>query len=332
MTFDILGLFPGVPLFFLTSGFLITESYLNSNSIKDYVVKRVLRIYPLLILNILLLEFVMYLGNNMSNFDISIIEYIKYLFIYIISASSGSATTVLGINGSDIYNMNGFFSAYPSGVLWTLTIEITFYIALPFLFLFHKKSKLITLCLLVCFFILSIYISSVASREFYKLSSLHQLLEITFLPFAWMFIFGVLSRLYWDNIKRYLVDKGLYFLLIYILFSYISNKYLGSSLWVGYKYNLNIVTIIEIILLSIAMMSLAFSFTKYQITLKSDLSYATYLYHMLIVHIILSSGMETNGYTYFMIMGIALCIAYLSWNYFEKPILKLKLKLIKNAN
>jgi peptidoglycan/LPS O-acetylase OafA/YrhL len=329
MTFDILGLFPGVPLFFLTSGFLITDSYLNSNSLKSYAIKRGLRIYPALFINILILEFAMYIGGNMKNFDLSFMQYIEYLFTYISSASSGSATTLLGINGSDIYNMDGFFSAYPSGVLWTLTIEITFYIALPFMFILHKKNKLFTVALLIGIAFLSIYISGLASKEFYRLSSIHQLLEITFLPFAWMFIIGVMSRLYWNTIKVYLVNKGLYLLLIYILFSYLTNKYLGSGLWVGYKYNLNFVTVVEVLLLSIAMLSMAFSFTNLKVNLKSDLSYSTYLYHMLVVHIILSSGMTTNGYTYFIIIGITLCIAYLSWNYIEKPMLRFKPKAVK---
>jgi len=327
MTFDLLGLFPGVPLFFLTSGFLITDSYLNSNSLKTYAMKRGLRIYPALFINILILEFAMYLGGNMQNFNISFLKYIEYLFAYISTASSGSATTLLGVNGSDIYTMNGFFKAYPSGVLWTLTIEITFYIALPVIFMFHRKNKYFTLIILSTLFIGSIFISGIASQEFYKSTNMHQLLEITFLPFAWMFIIGVMARLYWNTIKVYLVNKGLYFLLIYILFSYLTNKYLGSGLWIGYKYNLNFVTVVEVLLLSIAMLSMAFSFTNLKVNLKSDLSYSTYLYHMLVVHIILSSGMTTNGYTYFIIIGITLCIAYLSWNYVEKPMLKFKPKV-----
>lgn len=328
MTFDIIGLFPGVPLFFITSGFLITESFLNSANIKDYAKKRFLRIYPALFINIIILELAMYIGSNMNNFDISILKYIGYLIVYIFTASSGIATTVLGFSGGDIYTFNGFFQAYPSGVLWTLTVELSFYFALPVIFLFHKKSKIFTMIIVLILFFGSIYLSSMASQKFYLSSSLHQLLEVTFLPYAWIFLLGVILRLYWEKISKYLVDKGIYFLLIYLLFSFVSNKYFGSGLWVGYKYSLDFITVIEVILLGIAMVSLAFSFTKIKIGFKSDLSYATYLYHMLIVHIVLSSGIQTGWYTYFIVIFISLIIAYISWRFIESPILKLKKKRI----
>ncbi|MDN5045622.1 acyltransferase [Aliarcobacter butzleri] len=328
MTFDIIGLFPGVPLFFITSGFLITESFLNSSSIQNYAKKRFLRIYPALFINILILELAMYIGNNMNDFNISIFKYLSYLIVYILTASSGISTTVFGFSGVDIYNFNGFFQSYPSGVLWTLTVELSFYFALPVILLFYKKSRLLTSFIIFILFFSSIYLSSIASQKFYSSSSFHQLLEVTFLPYAWIFLIGVILRLYWKNISKYLVDKGIYFLLIYLLFSFISNKYFGSGLWVSYKYSLNFITVIEVILLGIAMISLAFSFTKIKIGFKSDLSYATYLYHMLIVHIILSSGMKTGWYTYFIVIFVTLIIAYISWRFVESPILKLKKKRI----
>lgn len=327
MTFDIIGLFPGVPLFFITSGFLITESFLNSSSIQNYSKKRFLRIYPALFINILILELAMYIGNNMNSFNLSFFEYLKYLIVYIFTASSYISSKILELSSST-FDLSGFFQSYPSGVLWTLTVELSFYFALPVILLFYKKSRLLTSFIIFILFFSSIYLSSIASQKFYSSSVLYRLLEISFLPYAWIFLLGVILRLYWENISKYLVDKGIYFLLIYLLFSFVSNKYFASGLFVSYKYSLDFITVIEVILLGIAMISLAFSFTKIKIGFKSDLSYATYLYHMLIVHIILSSGMKTGWYTYFIVIFVTLIIAYISWRFVESPILELKKKRI----
>jgi peptidoglycan/LPS O-acetylase OafA/YrhL len=44
---DVLLLFPGVPVFFVISGFLISMSYERSDDIAGYARNRVLRIFPL---------------------------------------------------------------------------------------------------------------------------------------------------------------------------------------------------------------------------------------------------------------------------------------------
>ncbi len=44
------GFFPGVPIFFFVSGFLISKSYESNPSIREYAQNRILRIYPALII------------------------------------------------------------------------------------------------------------------------------------------------------------------------------------------------------------------------------------------------------------------------------------------
>ena len=41
--------FPGVPIFFFVSGFLISRSFQNCASIRQYVINRILRLYPALV-------------------------------------------------------------------------------------------------------------------------------------------------------------------------------------------------------------------------------------------------------------------------------------------
>src|ERR671923_2413461 len=46
--YDLLNLFPGVPIFFVISGFLISMSFERNSDIKYYARNRLLRIYPAL--------------------------------------------------------------------------------------------------------------------------------------------------------------------------------------------------------------------------------------------------------------------------------------------
>uniref|UniRef100_UPI002623C986 acyltransferase family protein n=1 Tax=uncultured Campylobacter sp. TaxID=218934 RepID=UPI002623C986 len=311
-------LFPGVPLFFLVSGFLITDSYLNSGNLKEYFIKRALRIYPALSVNILVLELAMYVGKNFN--DISVLKYIEYFVLYVITAASGIAGFIIGIKNDALYNYDGFFSSYPSGVLWTLSVELSFYILLPFILCIRKA--IIRNLLLVFLFFASMIIPAIADENFYSASNLNKLLELICLPFLWIFIIGMVMRLYWLDIKKYLVGYGLFYIAFYLIFCFVAIEF-GSGLG-DYKRGLEISTVFQIFLLALAMFSMAFSYTNLKMARSTDLSYSTYLYHMLIVQILISLGFGSSLWLYFIVVAATLAVAYVSWNFIEKPALTLK--------
>ncbi len=325
MILNFLSFFPGVPLFFMVSGFLITDSYLNSKSLKKYAIKRILRIYPALFLNILILEFAMYIGGNMANMSISLLEYIVYFFVYIVTASSSLAHFIIGAPSGvqDIYNYTAFFSTYPSGVLWTLSVELSFYFLLPIL-LMLKNEKLRNM-VLFAFIFLSLAISSYATKDFYTSSNIAKLLYIVVLPYFWIFAIGIFIRLYWQNIQKYFIGYGVFYLIFYLIFCLFAYKF--GHIYTTYRNDLNILTVLQTIFLSFAMFSMAFSYTKMKLNRNLDLSYSFYLYHMLIVQILISFGSIGIWYLYFVVIGFTLCIAYISWIFIEKPMLKLKGKI-----
>jgi peptidoglycan/LPS O-acetylase OafA/YrhL len=318
--FDILALFPGVPLFFMVSGFLITDSYFNSKTIKEYFFKRGLRIYPALFLNILILEFAMYIGGNMSDNNISFFEYIIYILGYMSTAVMGIGSTLIGLKGVDIYHFDAFFSFYPSGVLWTLAIELSFYLLLPFVLYFKKSYKVVILTILS---FLSIYITFfIDYTQSENFNAIMKLLTISILPYFWIFAIGIFMRLFWKNIQKFFIGYGIYYLIIYLVFSSFM-LYFTDTLG-NYKTELYLSTIIQTILMAFAMFSMAFSYTHIKFNRKTDLSYSTYLYHMLIVQILIGFGVMNSWYLYFIVIGATFCIAYLSWTYIEKPMLKFK--------
>ncbi len=318
-------LFPGVPLFFLVSGFLITDSYLSSKNLKEYFIKRGFRIYPALFVNILVLEIFMWIGGNLN--DVSILKYIGYFILYVITASNGIAGSIFGLKSDMIYNYGGFFSNYPSGVLWTLSVELSFYLVLPFILGIRKTN--VRFLIMFCLFCVSLVIPAIADDKFYQSSNLNKLLELIFLPFIWIFIVGIAIRLYWSNLKEHLIKNSLYYFMFYLLFCYCAINF-GGGLG-NYKKGLEILTIIQIILLAFAMFGLAFSFTNFKVIRKTDLSYSTYLYHMLVVQILISLGYSGDKILYFVVIGSTFMIAYFSWTFIEEPILNLKKLRVKKC-
>ena len=109
LLFQVLAAFPGVPVFFVISGFLVTDSYLRS-SVPGYALKRVIRIYPALIANIIVLELAMYVTGGLPATSWPT-QYAVYLAAYMATASP-----LVGVWVSDIpaiYSVTGFFKEYP---------------------------------------------------------------------------------------------------------------------------------------------------------------------------------------------------------------------------
>ena len=124
----------GVRGFFIISGYLIFQSLMRSEGIADYLVKRLLRIYPalivVLIFTIIVCAFV---------FDGSIVEYLK----------NKSVWTYVPINCTLIklqQTINGVFELNPlkkgiNGSLWTIGYEFSMYLFIIPLLYFKKYTQ-----------------------------------------------------------------------------------------------------------------------------------------------------------------------------------------------
>jgi peptidoglycan/LPS O-acetylase OafA/YrhL len=116
----------GVFGFFTISGFLITGSYLNLNSLPQFLLRRSLRIFPALILSLILgaLLALISVPSGMLNSDFysSVVNY----FVgnaTLMDISSNSINGAFIGNGTQIVN----------GPLWTLPLEFRMYLFVAFL-------------------------------------------------------------------------------------------------------------------------------------------------------------------------------------------------------
>lgn len=132
-----------VDIFFITSGFLITSSYINRGNVVAFIWARILRIYPALIVAMTFCVFVIglwFTNLNMSDYLLHPDTY-KYFFKNIM--------LFFGVE----YYLPGVFQDVPyegavNGSLWTLPFEVRMYailaIVLTVVVCLRKKVKFLT--------------------------------------------------------------------------------------------------------------------------------------------------------------------------------------------
>lgn len=124
----------GVVIFFVTSGYLITGSYLrNQDNLVKYGIARLLRIYPgLLAQYIVVILVIGALGS-----DLSAMDYWRSLSV--------SAASLLGYSISNIpttfeHVANQGYAHEMNGNLWTLLQEVRMYLIIPFVLRFRMLT------------------------------------------------------------------------------------------------------------------------------------------------------------------------------------------------
>lgn len=127
----LLALFPGVIMFFVISGFLISSSFDRNPKLKNYIRNRFLRIFPAL----------------WCCFFVTLICLLVFGYVNKASLTSTSfwAWAAGQISIGQFYTPD-FLRSYgvgtPNGSLWTIPVELSFYILLPLIVFLFKKINL----------------------------------------------------------------------------------------------------------------------------------------------------------------------------------------------
>jgi peptidoglycan/LPS O-acetylase OafA/YrhL len=177
--FDIIRLFPSVPIFFVASGFLVSASYVRSKSLSDYIKSRLLRIYPALYVSLGLSLIIMF---SLYSPDITLEKFIFWIF--------GQLTFM------QFYNPD-FFRGYGSGVmngsLWSISVQMQFYLLLPVIFMVIKKYKyrlLWSVLFVILMGINDVFYSFFKDSETPR-SLIVKLCHVTIVPHLFLFLIGV---------------------------------------------------------------------------------------------------------------------------------------------
>ncbi len=296
-----------VDSFFIVSGFLIFMSFQRSSSIKSYVRKRVQRIYPAYITVVVMTAFLLFFVSSQSIENYFSIEWIKYLVYnsFFLNFLHNWLPGVFEHNTLQAVN----------GALWTIKIEVMFYISVPLLALFILRINrfwgLIGIYLFaVIYSIACIYLAQDDNKSIYILLQRQLPGQLTF------FISGAFLYYYFDHFKQHI--------LTYLLFAIIG---VAVSSFFDYSPFFPISLAILVIYFATVFKFLG-NWGKY-----GDFSYGIYIWHFPVIQTFITLGFFESA-PVFAFLGVVFTVffcAYLSWNFIEKPFLRKKSHYIKET-
>ena len=308
--------FPGVPIFFTVSGFLIYQSYArNSQNLRQYVVNRLLRIYPGLW--VCLVVTIMLLGT--------------FSVIYLAALTTPSfwfwlaaQLSIFQFYTPDILRSWGVGT--PNGALWTVSVELQFYALVPVIFIllnsvFSKTNtrKTLVLTLLFGISILSYVYLNAQPPE----SMVSKLGAIAVLPYLYNFLVGIVFAVWWPILSRFIEGKFWVWFVGYVAFCLVFSNVLGlykSDYWP------NTWGLIANVWLGILTLSAAYSATalSQKLIRGFDVSYGVYIYQMLIINTYVAVG-RVGSYQYLLeVVVLSILSGALSWHFVEKRALAAK--------
>ena len=286
-----------VDSFFIVSGFLIFMSYENSSSLLGYTSKRVRRIFPAYSTVIILCAFLLFFLSTKSFADYFSLEFIRYIISNLLTLNFIQPT------------LAGVFETNPlqalNGALWTIKIEVAFYILVPLIaLLFTKFNKIGTL---LSIYILSI-IYSMVLMGFFESTNLQIYLKLEKQIFGQLafFVSGALLYYYYDFFMKNAFYIFIVASTILLIDHFIINIY--------FLYPLALAIVVIYFATQLKYLG---DFGRF-----GDLSFGLYIWHFPIVQVFIHYHLFDN-----LALGLILLIfvlfstALLSWHLIEKRFL-----------
>lgn len=294
--------FPGVSVFFVISGFLISASLEKSPSFRSYLKNRALRIYPGL------WSCVLFTVLIFSFFGVSFFNTQTALWL---------PTQLVGAIYTPSF-LEGFgFGSY-NGSLWTIPIELQFYVLLPALYWLANKTpnrdRTIVAAwttFLIIALLLTPFLALTPTPE--NESPINKLLRYSFVPHFYLFLTGVILQ----RSKAYehwsIAGKGLLWTALYLI------------LWRLLPFS-GAYRVALLMLLGVVVVSLAYTTPRIseRILRGNDLSYGVYIYHGLLLNIFVTLNWTGSVMYVYALIVCTFFAAMLSWLLIEKPFLRKK--------
>ena len=258
-----------VSVFFILSGFWVTKSYISSVSVKNFFIKRCKRLLPLYYGVIIVTAVVLCFFTTLPIKDyFTNAGFFKYLF------ANGIFLNFLAPN------LPGVFNDSPvNGSLWTLKLEIGFYICLPLILYIYsklnvKKRNIFLGLLYFCSYLYFIIVSYFVNKKYLPPQLLHQLPA-----YMMYFIAGIFYMLNWTWLQKYKI-KICFLSLITLLVYAVSPIYL--SIYLSILLPLGLTGVVMFLAVNLKFCN--------PIASKTDYSYSMYLFHYPIIMIMNSIG------------------------------------------
>lgn len=310
---SILGYFPGVPIFFFISGYLIYQSYANikENNPRIFFTNRFLRLYPALCFCFFITVLSLYLCGYIQTQNFTQKDFAVWVF---------TSLTFFQFYNPDF--LRGYGVGAINGSLWTISVELQFYILTPLLFIGYKRYRKTSVAIAIM--LLSVNVANTFLNE--KDSIVLKLLSVSFVPWFYMFMLGAFISINEYLRKKILaVNPSIYFV-IYVATYFVATEYkLGTG---------NGINFVSYLLLCLLVLRLAYAnpTLSNRILKGNDISYGVYIYHMPIVNLWLFYKIQGTTTSLVAALASTVSIATISWFLIEKPSLKLKKMALRSYN
>ena len=287
-----------VKSFFVVSGFLIFMSYENSQNTKDYLLKRASRIYPAYFVVVV---FCAIFGCVLSTYSITnywSIDLIKYVVANLLFLN------FLCPNLPGVFESNIIQAV--NGALWTLKIEVMFYLFVPFVVMaFRKFNRFGVILMLYVISVVYSYLLSGMAEE--SGAAIYVELKRQLPGQLTYFLAGATAYYYYEYLTK--------FNLLAIIVAITVILFKASLPWI----------IIEPLVLAILVISIACvmpylgHFGKY-----GDFSYGIYIVHFPILQTLNYYGSFSKAPWIALAISslLTLSVAFLLWHFIEKPFLR----------
>lgn len=296
-----------VKSFFVLSGFLIFMSYERSESKKSYIKKRVRRIYPAYFTSIVMFAvFLALLSTNTAEKYFST-DWIKYVFanLTFLNFLQHTLPGVFETNKLPVVN----------GALWTLKIEVMFYMTVPFfVFLFRKFGHLKTIMFFYCISVTySISCSYMMERTGFDL-------------------YSILGRQLPGQLS-YFLGGGFFYYNLHFFKKYNHYFFLVATLFL-ILHVFHPLPYLEPFALASLVVFLGFFYYMGKFGKYGDFSYGIYITHFPIIQIILELGwFKDSPWLYLTtVVMFTLISAVIMWHFVEKRFLSKDSHYIRSKN
>ena len=281
----ILAFFPGVPVFFVLSGYCIWFSICRSTSFGEYCKKRFWRIYPELWLAVaieLVTIMIFFKGH---------LDWLRFL------AFAVGQGTIVPFWTPDF--LRGYGCGTPNGVLWTIFALVQFYLLAYPVYKMLRCAKLMRWI----FFILALIAVSVGFNygSKYMPVFVFKIGAISCVPYLWIFVLGAFFAEFQEQLVPIIAKHW-----------YLPVVLRGAMLFVGvpsipvFNYGF-----LSTIVAAVAVLAIGYRFPV--LNIKKDISYGIYIYHMTVINVMLVLGLSGGTCVlYFMAVVITCALSYIS--------------------
>ena len=316
---DVLALFPGVAIFFVISGFLISQSYERAPGIGAYMRNRVLRIYPAL-----------WVCFGVS---LAMLAGFGVLTRSVLASPSFWMWTTGQLTIAQFFNpdaLRTFGVGVLNGSLWTIPVEVEFYILLPLVYRLcvRGRSRTASTAILGAVALSSFAVWCLWQQRLAIGDVRTKLLQVTLAPHLFMFLLGMMLQRNWDRLAPLFEGRAALWLGAYLGERAIERAVWGSPasvLAAGAAYSA-LASAAWFGLLALVVVSVAHTWRgASQRTLRGhDISYGIYIYHMLVVNLFVQLHLIGSSVALASVIAVTIGAATASWICVERPALRLK--------